>query len=47
MGDSPRFRMGRLDHLHEYDRIAAELIDADGIAPTRYWPRQVFDDYSG
>lgn len=34
-------------NCYEYDRIATELIAADGIEPTRYWPRQVFDDYSG
>ena len=34
-------------NCYEYDRIVTDLIAADGIEPTRYWPRQVFDDYSG
>ena len=33
-------------NCYEYDRIARDLIAADGITPTRYWPREVFDDYS-
>ncbi|MDE0804501.1 MAG: VOC family protein [Acidimicrobiales bacterium] len=32
-------------NCYDYDRIARELIEADGITPTRYWPREVFDTY--
>jgi catechol 2,3-dioxygenase-like lactoylglutathione lyase family enzyme len=26
----------------EYDRIRADLVDADGLEPVRYWPRDLF-----
>ncbi len=26
-------------NCYEYDRVATELVEADGISPTRYWPR--------
>ena len=31
---------------YEYDRVRAELIDADGIVPVRYWPRELFERHS-
>jgi catechol 2,3-dioxygenase-like lactoylglutathione lyase family enzyme len=30
-------------NCYEYDRIKAELIDADGIEPVRYWPRELYE----
>ena len=30
----------------EYDRIRTDLIEAGGIEPVRYWPKEVFDRYS-
>ncbi len=30
-------------NCYEYDRVRAELIDPDGISPTRYWPRELYD----
>ena len=34
-------------NCYEYDRIRDDLVVADGLDPTRYWPRQVFDSYTG
>ena len=34
-------------NCYEYDRIRDDLVIADGLDPTRYWPRQVFDSYAG
>ncbi len=33
-------------NCYDYDRIASDLVEADSITPTRYWQREVFDDYS-
>ena len=30
-------------NCYDYDRIGAELIAADGINPTRYWPRELYE----
>lgn len=30
---------------YDYDRVASDLVQADGLAPTRYWPRELFDDF--
>lgn len=32
-------------NCYDYDRIQAELIQADGVEPVRYWPRSVFEKY--
>src|SRR4051812_11393831 len=32
-------------NCYEYDRVRAELIDADGVEPVRYWPRAVYERY--
>lgn len=32
-------------NCYDYDRVRTDLIDADGIDPTRYWPREAFDEY--
>ena len=32
-------------NCYEYDRIKADLIDADTITPTRYWPRDQYVEY--
>ncbi len=32
-------------NCYEYDRITAELVEADGVDVQRYWPREVFDSY--
>ena len=32
-------------NCYEYERIKAELIDADAITPTRYWPRDQYVDF--
>ncbi|MEO6468264.1 MAG: VOC family protein [Acidimicrobiia bacterium] len=32
-------------NCYEYDRVRADLIDADAISPTRYWPRDLVVDY--
>ena len=34
-------------NCYEYARIRRELVDADGLTPQRYWPREVFDGYEG
>lgn len=34
-------------NCYDYDRIRSDLIEADGITPTRYWPREIFDTYEG
>ena len=33
-------------NCYDYDRIKAELIEADAIAAVRYWPREVYDAYT-
>lgn len=30
-------------NCYEYDRIKSELIEADGIEPARYWPRELYE----
>lgn len=30
-------------NCYDYERIRAELVDADGISPVRYWPRELYD----
>jgi len=32
-------------NCYEYDRIRKELIEAAGIEPERYWPRELYVDY--
>jgi catechol 2,3-dioxygenase-like lactoylglutathione lyase family enzyme len=32
-------------NCYEQERVAAELVDADGLQPTRYWPRAVYEAY--
>ena len=30
-------------NCYDYDVIERELIQADGIEPTRYWPRELYE----
>jgi catechol 2,3-dioxygenase-like lactoylglutathione lyase family enzyme len=32
-------------NCYDYDRIKAELVDADGVAAVRYWPREAYTAY--
>jgi len=32
-------------NCYEYEQIRVELIDADGVTPVRYWPRELYDAY--
>lgn len=32
-------------NCYEYERIKTELIDADGVEPVRYWPRELYTRY--
>ncbi len=32
-------------NCYEYDLIKTDLIDRDGIVPTRYWPRELYDQH--
>lgn len=32
-------------NCYEYDRVKAELIEADGIEPVRYWPSELYARY--
>ena len=32
-------------NCEDYQRIRVELIEADGITPVRYWPREVYEQY--
>ena len=32
-------------NCYEYDRIKAELVEADGVQPDRKWPRGLLDAY--
>ena len=32
-------------NCYEYDRIKADLVEADAIDVVRYWPREVYDAY--
>jgi catechol 2,3-dioxygenase-like lactoylglutathione lyase family enzyme len=33
-------------NCYDYERIKAELIEADGVTPVRYWPPEVYPAYS-
>ncbi len=33
-------------NCYEYDQVRADLIDAEAITPTRYWPRDLYLEYS-
>ena len=30
-------------NCYDYDRVRRELVEADGITPMRYWPRELYD----
>ena len=30
-------------NCYEYDKVRSELVDADAITPTRYWPRDLYE----
>lgn len=32
-------------NCYDYERIKTELIEADGIDPVRYWPRELYAAY--
>jgi catechol 2,3-dioxygenase-like lactoylglutathione lyase family enzyme len=32
-------------NCYEYERIKAELIEAEGIEPVRYWPRDLYEKF--
>ena len=32
-------------NCYEYERIRTELVDADGLEPVRYWPRELYDRF--
>lgn len=32
-------------NCYEHERIQRELIDADGLEPVRYWPRELYTQY--
>lgn len=34
-------------NCYEYDRVRAELVEADGVDVTRYWPRDLYETYRG
>lgn len=34
-------------NCYDYDRVRAELVEADGVEPARKWPREIFDAYRG
>jgi catechol 2,3-dioxygenase-like lactoylglutathione lyase family enzyme len=34
-------------NCYEYERIRADLVEADSIDPVRYWPRELHDSYLG
>ena len=34
-------------NCYDYDRVKAELVEADGIACSRYWPRSVYESFAG
>ena len=34
-------------NCYEYERIRAELIEAEAVQPVRYWPRELFEQYKG
>lgn len=34
-------------NCYEYERIRADFVEADGLAPQRYWPREAFEAHLG
>ena len=32
-------------NCYDYGRIKADLVDADGLEPVRYWPRDLYDEH--
>jgi catechol 2,3-dioxygenase-like lactoylglutathione lyase family enzyme len=32
-------------NCYDYDRVKAELVEADDMEPTRYWPRELYTAY--
>ena len=32
-------------NCYDYDRVRAELVEADALEPVRYWPRALYDTY--
>jgi catechol 2,3-dioxygenase-like lactoylglutathione lyase family enzyme len=34
-------------NCYDYDRVKRDLIDADGVEPVRYWPRELYANYRG
>jgi catechol 2,3-dioxygenase-like lactoylglutathione lyase family enzyme len=34
-------------NCYDYDRVKADLVEADGIEPVRYWPRELYTSYVG
>ncbi len=32
-------------NCYDYERVRTELIEAEGITPVRYWPRELFDSH--
>ena len=33
-------------NCYEYARIKAELVEADGVQPVRYWPRDLYESWN-
>jgi catechol 2,3-dioxygenase-like lactoylglutathione lyase family enzyme len=31
---------------YDYEQVRADLVEADGLTPVRYWPRQVYQDWA-
>ncbi len=34
-------------NCYEYDRVRRNLVEADGVAPDRYWPPELYPEYLG
>ena len=34
-------------NCYDYDRVQTELIEADGITPRRFWPKELYTAYRG
>ena len=34
-------------NCYDYDRVRAELVEADAVKVVRYWPRELYDGYRG
>lgn len=32
-------------NCYDYERVRRELVDADGLHPVRYWPRELYEGY--